>query len=673
MANYVLEILDGDRAGEVLPVGDAVMRIGRKPGNDLVLADEKTSGVHCEIAPEGDRLVLKDLGSTNGTFLDGKRVTEMVLTPGDVVTVGRLRVKFRTDGEDAAAAGDGEEFSLRKLDAARLQKRGSPIGLLLVLLVVLGGGGGYWWWMQQDQQQAGGKQTAKTRRDPLVVPGNRIDAQLADCESEEGWNLKAAGLGFRGVGDANTGDNGFAAYRGGDDVDGEEAAPKSDDDYAILRLSEPVEVFAGRTLTVAAHCRTIEGARIGVRAVAFADSVDSPFRYVSGSQLAERDGWQRVEAVVTVPSGCDRLQVEIVALLPSEAAEANVDDIAITEGGEANGIEHKLESSGTVLGFGAAVAVRSADLETPALLLGVIPAQVPAAMKRLHAAGHGAMSDVGGAVTCTAEKTSFVIEATGVEGLQFVLPSDSGSGLMVAGTDGQFASAAAVSEFSAANVLFGNLGTRGMLRFDEAVAVRGASGGGVYSLSSDAVKATVRVGFRTERVQGGNLVREAKTALDEGRPGEALDTLKKVSATYPMDSEVLAGAQKLRSRILEAQGAAAQKLQQDFEEAGFFDTRGGFERVVEGVDQLIAVYGEGNFEDLDAQRQLRAKAEQRLQAFDRATYADKRKRLTDLADAFGVAERPRLQKMVKDYIARHLPETAEEGDGTSETGEGGKD
>ena len=103
MANYVLEILDGDRAGEVLPVGDAVMRIGRKSGNDLVLADEKTSGVHCEIAPEGDRLVLKDLGSTNGTFLDGKRVTEVVLTPGDVVTVGRLRVRFGAEGEDAAA------------------------------------------------------------------------------------------------------------------------------------------------------------------------------------------------------------------------------------------------------------------------------------------------------------------------------------------------------------------------------------------------------------------------------------------------------------------------------------------------------------------------------------------------------------------------------------------
>ncbi|MEC7724609.1 MAG: FHA domain-containing protein, partial [Planctomycetota bacterium] len=82
MANYVLEILDGDRAGEVLSVGDSVLRIGRKAGNDLVLADEKTSGVHCELTPDAGRLVLKDLGSTNGTFLDGKRIDEVVLTPG---------------------------------------------------------------------------------------------------------------------------------------------------------------------------------------------------------------------------------------------------------------------------------------------------------------------------------------------------------------------------------------------------------------------------------------------------------------------------------------------------------------------------------------------------------------------------------------------------------------
>ena len=99
MANYVLEILDGDRAGDVLPVGDAVLRIGRKSGNDLVLADEKTSGVHCEIAPEADRLVLKDLGSTNGTRVNARDITESPLSPADTIQFGSIEFIFE-DGAD---------------------------------------------------------------------------------------------------------------------------------------------------------------------------------------------------------------------------------------------------------------------------------------------------------------------------------------------------------------------------------------------------------------------------------------------------------------------------------------------------------------------------------------------------------------------------------------------
>ena len=88
MANYVLEILDGDRAGDVLPVSDRTVRIGRKPTNDLVLADEKTSGVHAEVVLEGDRHVLRDLGSTNGTLVAEQPVAEVPLENQGEFTVG---------------------------------------------------------------------------------------------------------------------------------------------------------------------------------------------------------------------------------------------------------------------------------------------------------------------------------------------------------------------------------------------------------------------------------------------------------------------------------------------------------------------------------------------------------------------------------------------------------
>jgi len=664
MANYVLEILDGDRAGEVTPVGDALLRIGRKAGNDLVLADEKTSGVHCEIAPDGERLVLKDLGSTNGTFLDGKRVTEVVLTPGDVVTVGRLRVRFQDAGADGAGAGD-DEFSLRTLDAARLQKRGSPVGLLALLLVVVAGAGGWWWTQQGGAAEQGGRAAPQRRALLLHVAGNRIDAQVASCESAEGWALKAGGLGFRPSGDAHTGRGGLRAHR---EDDASDAPTANLDDYAILRLSEPLEVFAGRTLTVSAYCRTRGDGLIGLRAVAFAQSEDSPFRFVSGTAVEARDGWQRLEAVVTVPDGCDRLQVELAAAIPSEAAEAHVDDVAIVEGGDNNGLKVKLDTGLTAFGFGSSMAVRSADPQSPATVLALVPAEVPEALEGLRAAGECALSDVGGTITVDADDGGFGVEVAKVSSIAFVLPEDSGGGLMIAGADGSFASSPAESEFEAASVLFGQFGTRAMLRFEQPVSVRGAAAGGAYSLAAQASSATLVVGFRAERQAAGALVRDARESAREGEPRAALAALAKVFISYPMDSTALQNAQQLRTQILEAQSATARQLEEDLEQAGFFDTRGGFERVCEGIDDLVVTYGETNVEGLDDLRALRAKAEQRLESFDRLKYTAQRERLMTLAAAFGAVSEPRLQKMVQDYIARFLPA---ESAGGGETG--GKD
>ena len=440
MANYVLEILDGDRAGEVLPVADRLLRIGRKPGNDIVLADEKTSGVHCEIAPEGDRLVLKDLGSTNGTFLDGKRITEIVLTPGDVVTVGRLRVKFRSEHDSTAApGGESDEFAIRKLDAARLQRRGGSFGLVVVLLLLLGGAGGWYWWDSQ-QDGPGGEQGGRTaeKKAALRTPGNRLASEVADCEAADGWQLLAAGAGFRTTGNAHSGDGAFVALREtlADDAGGESGEAAAPADFALMRLAEPIKVFAGRSLVVAAHLRTRGGAQVAVRARVSSDNAQVPFEYVSGAALAERDDWQKVDVDIAVPNGCDRLIVEVVALLPTDDAEAYVDDLAVVEGGAAKAREERLESGQTALGFGSALTVRSTDVDHPATLLRLLPSSVPAPLRALHRAGLCVFSDLGVEVRCTAAERSFAISTEPATPMQFALPADAAGGLLVDGGDG---------------------------------------------------------------------------------------------------------------------------------------------------------------------------------------------------------------------------------------------
>ena len=67
------------------------VRIGRDPDNDLVLEDLQVSRRHAELLGTGERWELRDLGSHNGTYVNGRSVTTAVLSPGDVDRHRRAR------------------------------------------------------------------------------------------------------------------------------------------------------------------------------------------------------------------------------------------------------------------------------------------------------------------------------------------------------------------------------------------------------------------------------------------------------------------------------------------------------------------------------------------------------------------------------------------------------
>ncbi|HUR15731.1 MAG TPA: DUF3662 and FHA domain-containing protein [Candidatus Limnocylindrales bacterium] len=70
------------------PVSAGTTRIGRAPENDIVLIDDRVSRRHGQIATRFGMLVYTDLGSTNGSFLNGSPVTEIALGPTDLLQVG---------------------------------------------------------------------------------------------------------------------------------------------------------------------------------------------------------------------------------------------------------------------------------------------------------------------------------------------------------------------------------------------------------------------------------------------------------------------------------------------------------------------------------------------------------------------------------------------------------
>jgi len=86
-----LQVITGRDAGKQHEF-DGRARIGTRKMADLVLSDARVSGLHCEIVA-GDQLVVRDLGSKNGTFLGGYRVVEAVVPAGDSIAVGDTRVR----------------------------------------------------------------------------------------------------------------------------------------------------------------------------------------------------------------------------------------------------------------------------------------------------------------------------------------------------------------------------------------------------------------------------------------------------------------------------------------------------------------------------------------------------------------------------------------------------
>lgn len=71
-----------------------ILRIGKKEDNDIVIKDNTVSRNHFEIETTADSYLLRDLNSTNGTYINGIRVKEAFLSPGDIITMGNTKIEY---------------------------------------------------------------------------------------------------------------------------------------------------------------------------------------------------------------------------------------------------------------------------------------------------------------------------------------------------------------------------------------------------------------------------------------------------------------------------------------------------------------------------------------------------------------------------------------------------
>jgi len=89
MPEFQIVMRAGPTPGKVFPVSGESFTIGREPGNGIVINDAEISRKHARMSQQGTTYSIEDLGSTNGTFVNGVRLTAPhALRPGEVIAFG---------------------------------------------------------------------------------------------------------------------------------------------------------------------------------------------------------------------------------------------------------------------------------------------------------------------------------------------------------------------------------------------------------------------------------------------------------------------------------------------------------------------------------------------------------------------------------------------------------
>ena len=127
---------EGDERRMVLALPDGTqvrldrdLRIGQSSKNDVTVRDPRISREHCAIELLGRRVILRDLDSTNGTFVNGTRVSSAELLPGALIALGTTRLHVFEEGADAedAILGESQAVKTMKREIAKLAPARLPV------------------------------------------------------------------------------------------------------------------------------------------------------------------------------------------------------------------------------------------------------------------------------------------------------------------------------------------------------------------------------------------------------------------------------------------------------------------------------------------------------------------------------------------------------------------
>ncbi|MCE9580746.1 MAG: sigma 54-interacting transcriptional regulator [Deltaproteobacteria bacterium] len=181
VATVHVEVLAGPDAGRSFEVADRLV-IGTHESSTVLLTDRTVSRFHCEIVRDDERLLIRDLGSRNGTFLEGVQVREAYCTPGLGIVLGETRLVVQvtnhetpvdTSTRDRFGFMNGRSAAMRQVFATL--ERVAPTDATVLLLGETGTG-------KEVAAESIHRESTRARGPFVVVDCGAIPSELLESE-----------------------------------------------------------------------------------------------------------------------------------------------------------------------------------------------------------------------------------------------------------------------------------------------------------------------------------------------------------------------------------------------------------------------------------------------------------------------------------------------------------
>ncbi len=630
-ADCVIRFTAGEHSGRDVPLSGARTTLGRRPENSVAFIDVKVSGVHLEVVREGDGYVLRDLGSTNGSFLDDQKVTtEVALSHGDRVRLGANEFTFvdlkrgavpltGSTGGDAASASAPARAAL----PPEKSKAGALVGLAGVVLAV--GGAATWYFMK------GASGDAPPTSGRVVPPAPRGTLLVDDWSFEDSGSVDS-------LWGAELGD-GFSARRGrahsgsfaltADVADG--CAVSSRRQKLVLATPTPLQVTGqlavddGAFGSVALRFRSGDDAESALEwSVIVAQQSGGDFAAFNATLLPP--AWAKAVEVVVVARGSGRVALDDLAIGPGNAS---TDSTAFGEltlrprGPGAWFVDHHAVLAELFVPFGGGL---------------VAAGDQPAARVELPPGGFAARATASG-TTLTLDPGSAPFNAAGFAAQ--VSPETAAQGVTLRGAAGTERRFGAFEIDAVKEIFFGAAAERFELALDPPCKVVGVLRGDALRLELSVTTTTtveLRAGFEAQRREASDLYAKAQEEWRGGHAGAALAKLRELRERLPHDDKSGELARKLESEIVPKLEADLAAVESEAIGAEFLGSLDHYRRVLARADALLA-----QTEGLEAARELGRRVE-RMKTVAAGMERERREQ-----------EAARLLRLARAYQAQQAP------------------